>query len=73
MNVLPLFEGNVDELPVHATVYSDSVEGGDGSESIEVDRKVPAMRRSHDHGHGEIAHARPAGASPASFARRCGS
>src|SRR6266700_1557313 len=70
MNVLPLFEDNVDELPIHTTVYRDSVECGDGSQSVEVDGKVPAMRRSNDHWYGEIAYARPAGAAPAAARRR---
>jgi hypothetical protein len=70
VNVLTLFEGNADELPVHATVYRDSVECRDGSQTVEVDRKVTSLRRGNDDGHNKIAPARSTRSTAALACRR---
>ncbi len=68
VNELTFSESDTDELPIDAAANGYGIKRCYRSKSIEVHRKVAALRGGHDHGHDKIAHARPSTA----FARRCG-
>src|SRR5258707_13802632 len=70
MHVLTFSKSHADKLSVDAAVYGDCVERGRGSQSVEVNGKVAALRGGNDHGHDEVADAHSTRSSPA-LACRC--
>ena len=46
MHVLTFAKSNIDELPVYAAAHGYGVEGGYGSQAVEVDRRSPCCART---------------------------